>query len=85
MLGRATISDYSQVGKWCIIGEMALVRNGQQIPPGKIAVGVPARVVGDVSEEQRRFWTHGKDLYIELAGRYPDGLKEIDLAEALEE
>ncbi|MFC2173425.1 gamma carbonic anhydrase family protein [Acidobacteriota bacterium] len=80
---RATISDYSRLGEWCIIGEATLVKNGQQIPPGKIAVGVPARIIGDVSEEQRRFWNHGKDLYIDLARRYPKGLKEIDLSQAL--
>jgi carbonic anhydrase/acetyltransferase-like protein (isoleucine patch superfamily) len=67
---RATISDYSVVGEWAIIGEMGLVKNSQQVPDGRVAVGVPVRVLGAVSEEQRKFWSYGKKLYVEMAHRY---------------
>ncbi len=79
---RATVSDYAKVGAWAILGEMTLVRNSQQIPAGKVAVGVPARVVGDVNDKHRAMWTYGKELYQDLARRYPDGLHEISAAEA---
>jgi carbonic anhydrase/acetyltransferase-like protein (isoleucine patch superfamily) len=74
---RATVSDYAHVGRWAIVGEAALIRSGQEIPPEVIAVGVPARVVGAVREEQRALWTHGKALYQDLARRYPEGLREV--------
>ncbi len=74
---RATIADWSVVGEGAIIGEAALVKNRQEIPAGKIAVGVPARVVGPVNEEQRALWIRGKDLYIGLCERYKKGFTEI--------
>jgi len=74
---RATISDYSNVGEWAIIGEAGLVKNGQQIPAEKIAVGVPVKVVGDVQEKHKLMWSRGKQLYKDLARRYPAGLKLI--------
>ena len=67
---RATVSDYSTVGAWAIVGEMSLVKNGQEIPPEKIVVGVPAAVKGDVGDKHKAIWGYGKRLYMEMAGRY---------------
>jgi len=67
---RATISDYSVVGEWAIIGEMGLVKNNQHVPDGRVAVGVPVKVLGEVTEEQKKFWSYGKKLYVEMARRY---------------
>lgn len=74
---RAVISDFSVVGAGAIVGEMGLVKQRQEIPPRKIAVGVPVRVVGDVSEKNHDMTVWAKDLYVDLARRYPSGLKEI--------
>ena len=74
---RATISDFSVVGAGAIVGEMGLVKQHQKIPPGTIAVGVPVRVVGKVSEKNRDMTVWAKELYVDLARRYPSGLKEI--------
>jgi carbonic anhydrase/acetyltransferase-like protein (isoleucine patch superfamily) len=80
---RATISDYSVVGEWAIIGEMGLVKNSQHVSEGQVAVGVPVRVVSEVSEQQKEFWSYGKKLYIEMAHRYntPGAFLRIDLPE----
>ena len=54
----------------------AVVRG--EVPDGKIAVGVPARLLGDVTAEQKAEWQYYKDKYAELAAtRYPAGLKRI--------
>jgi len=74
---RSVISDFSKVGTWAIIGEMGLVKNGQTVPPAKVAVGVPVKIIGDISEEQKRFWAEGKKLYQNLSLRYPEWSKEI--------
>lgn len=74
----AVVSDWAVVGEWAVIGEGAVVRNHQEIPPGHIAVGVPARVMGQVTPEYKEQWTHFKDTYTVLAKRYPKGLQEID-------
>ncbi len=74
----AIISDFAEVGEWAAIGEGAVVKNRQNIPDESIAVGVPAKVIGKVSEEYKRQWTEFKRVYEELAERrYPDGLKRI--------
>jgi carbonic anhydrase/acetyltransferase-like protein (isoleucine patch superfamily) len=67
---RSTISDFSVVGEWAIIGEMSLVKRNQEIPDSSVAVGCPAKVISDVTAEQKEFWSYGKELYIEMAERY---------------
>ena len=72
----AILTDFSVVGDWAIVGEGAVVRG--EVPDGKIAVGVPARILGDVTAEQKAEWQYYKDKYAELAAaRYPAGLKRI--------
>lgn len=74
----AIISDYSEIGEWCAIGEGCVVKNKQIIPEKKIAVGVPAKIIGEVTKEYISQWTKFKKIYIELASkRYPQKLKKI--------
>ncbi len=72
----AILTDFSVVGEWSIIGEGAVVRG--EVPDGMIAVGIPVRVIGQVTEKHKEEWRYYKDKYVELAGvRYPRGLKRI--------
>ncbi len=73
---RAVVSDWAVVGVWSVVAEGAVVRQSQEVPAGKIAVGVPARLLEkDVSDEYREQWTRFKEIYVDLARRYPPGLK----------
>lgn len=75
---RAVVSDYSEVGEGAIVGEMGLVRNGQKIPPRKVAVGTPVKVIGDVGEKHELMAKRAKKIYVELAARYlAGGMVEI--------
>jgi len=84
---RATISDFSVVGEWTIIGEMGLVKNRQEIPDGVVAVGVPVEVIGDITREQKEFWSHGKNLYVQMAHRYttPGAFQQIEADDTKDE
>lgn len=73
----AVVSDYATVGVWSIIGEGGVVTSGQSIPDGKVAVGVPAKVIRDVEEADKQVWSKYKEAYADLALRYPKGLKRI--------
>jgi carbonic anhydrase/acetyltransferase-like protein (isoleucine patch superfamily) len=73
----AVVSDWAVVGVWSVVAEGAVVRQRQEIPDGKICVGVPAKVIGDVQEEYKKQWEYFKREYIDLAKRYPGSLKKI--------
>lgn len=66
-----------EIGEWCIVGEGSVVPNGQRIPPGKTVMGVPAEIVGEVQQKHKDFWVYGKQLYVDLAKRYPQELEQI--------
>ncbi len=71
------ISDFSNVGVWAAVGEGCVVRSKQVVEDGNIVVGIPAKVIGSVSEDYKEQWTGFKKLYVELAKRYIVGLKKI--------
>lgn len=68
------VSDWAVVGRWSVVGEGAVVRQRQEIPAGRIAVGVPARILEkSVDDAYRAEWTRFKEIYVDLAARYPNG------------
>lgn len=78
MLGMgAIIMDYAEIGDGCIVGAGSVVLPGRKIPPGKTVVGVPGKVVGDVSEQARADYQTGMGHYQSFPGRYARGLKRI--------
>ncbi len=72
----STVTDFAKVGKWAVIAEHALVKTRQTIEPEKIAGGVPAKVIKDVSEDYKALWADYKYNYTSFCKRYKDGLKE---------
>ncbi len=74
----AIVSDFARVGRWAAIGEGAVVKNRQEIPDESIAVGVPAKIIGKVSEDYKKQWTEFKKIYEYLAEkRYPSSLRKL--------
>jgi len=73
----AIISDWALIGEWTVIGEGAVVKQNQKIPDGKICVGVPAKIIGEVKEDYKKEYEYFKDTYVDLAIRYSKNLKEI--------
>src|SRR6185295_224894 len=60
----------ARIGTGSLVGAGALVREGQVIPPGSLAVGAPARVVGPVSDSHRGSIRNGWSHYATLAALY---------------
>jgi carbonic anhydrase/acetyltransferase-like protein (isoleucine patch superfamily) len=73
----AIVSDYAVVGVWSVVGEGCVVKNNQVIEDQKIVVGVPAKVVGEVSNEYKKLWTNYKNIYVKLAKKYPKKLETV--------
>jgi carbonic anhydrase/acetyltransferase-like protein (isoleucine patch superfamily) len=60
----AIILTGAKIGARGIIGAGAVVREGQEIPPESLAVGIPARVKRDVTAEELERMRLGKDDYV---------------------
>ena len=70
---RATILNKANIGKNCVIGACALVTEGMQIPDNSLVVGVPAKVVKQISEQQVQMLKLGALHYVEMAQRHEKG------------
>ena len=70
----AVVMDNATVGSCAIIGALTFVPEGMQIPDRKIAVGNPARVIKDVTDEMLAWKTQGTRLYQGLPKRLHEAL-----------
>ncbi len=73
----AVLSIGATIGEWAIVGECSLVTIKGVIPPKRIAVGTPAKLIGDVTAEHQKMWELGKQIYVDLCQRYREGLKKL--------
>ena len=74
----AVIMDNVKVGKESIIGALAFVPEGMEIPNRKVVVGNPAKIVKDVTDEMAAWKTKGTGLYQQLPKELHDTLKECE-------
>jgi carbonic anhydrase/acetyltransferase-like protein (isoleucine patch superfamily) len=75
----AIVSDWAEIGEWAVVAEGAVVKNKQKIPTRAIAVGIPAKIVTDITEEYQKQWMKYKQIYSDLAReRLPSSLKKAD-------
>ena len=62
----AIVMNGADVGEGAVIGAGAVVTEGKAVPPRTLAMGVPARVVRELAEEEvDRLCTQAADLYVE--------------------
>ena len=74
----AVVSDYAVVGEEATVGEGAVVKNKQEIPARAIAVGIPAKVIGQVTDGYLAQWRGFKGIYASLAEkRCRSGLRKV--------
>lgn len=66
----ATILNGAVVGEHCIVGAGAVVMQDQEIPPGSIVLGIPARVKKPVDEATRIMIRRNWEVYCEFAREY---------------
>ena len=71
----AIILTGAKIGARGVVGAGAVVREGQEIPPESLAVGLPARIRRDVTTEELERMRLGKDDYV-LRGQLMREAKE---------
>ncbi len=64
----AVVMDNATVGAGCIVGALCFVPADMQIPPRKVVVGNPAKIVKDVSDAMLAWKSEGTGLYQRLPG-----------------
>lgn len=74
----AVVMDNAEVGAECIVGALCFVPAEMTIPPRKVVVGNPAKVVKEVSDEMLAWKTDGTRLYQQLPGELRAGLAECE-------
>jgi phenylacetic acid degradation protein len=74
----AVIMDRAVVGAGSIIGALTFVPADMVIPERKVAVGNPARIVKDVSDEMLAWKSEGTRLYQGLPARCHDALRAVE-------
>ncbi len=68
----ATVLDGARVGTKALIAAGSVVREHQEIPPGVLAAGVPAKIKGPVSETARQQILNASADYQKMANNYKD-------------
>ncbi len=63
--------------KGSAIGAGSIVPQGMHIPAGKLAIGNPAKIIKDISEDLKAWATLGVEQYKELTRLYLQTMKEI--------
>lgn len=66
----ATILNNAVIGENSIIGAGALIPEGKEIPAGSLVVGVPGKVIRELSEENRENLIAHAEEYVKLAEEY---------------
>jgi carbonic anhydrase/acetyltransferase-like protein (isoleucine patch superfamily) len=74
----AVLMDDVVVGAESIIGALAFVPQGMQIPPRSVVVGNPAKIVKAVSDEQIAWKTEGTGWYQRLPQECEKSLKACE-------
>ncbi|MEI8216336.1 MAG: gamma carbonic anhydrase family protein [Eubacteriales bacterium] len=71
---KSVILDHAEIGENSIIGAMSFVGNGKKIPSGVMAVGVPAKVIRELTQMEieslkgyaERNYKNAKDNYLNI-------------------
>ncbi|EHQ34661.1 gamma carbonic anhydrase family protein [Methanoplanus limicola] len=66
----AIILNGAEIGEDTIIGAGAVVTENKVIPPGSLVMGVPGKVIKELTEEQKISIERNAEIYRGLAERY---------------
>jgi carbonic anhydrase/acetyltransferase-like protein (isoleucine patch superfamily) len=70
----AVVLDRARIGKRCLIAAGALIAPGKVIPDGSVVMGVPGKVVREITDDDLAMIRHTCEHYCANARRYRDML-----------
>ena len=74
----AVIMDSTEIGESSIVAALAFVKSNQKIPPRSLVVGVPAKVLRQLTDEEIAWKRAGTAVYQELAERSLRTMREAE-------
>ncbi len=77
LIGMGAIVMEAQIGEGCIIGAGALIPAGKEIPRGSLVMGVPAKIVRQLSEEEIKNLEKHALEYVKLAEAFQKTCRDI--------
>jgi carbonic anhydrase/acetyltransferase-like protein (isoleucine patch superfamily) len=77
----ATVLDGATVGRRALVAAGCTVPPGMTIPDGVLAVGVPARIAGEITGGARRWVETNPETYRELARRHAASIRLVPAAD----
>jgi len=66
----ATVLNGARIGAGSVVGAGAVVPEGREFPPRSLIVGIPAKRIGEVSDEQLADIQRGSRGYVERAAAH---------------
>jgi carbonic anhydrase/acetyltransferase-like protein (isoleucine patch superfamily) len=63
----ATVLDGAEIGEQSLIGAKALVTQGTKIPPGSLVLGAPAKIVKQLTADERKQLKYWATKYVDNA------------------
>jgi phenylacetic acid degradation protein len=80
----AVVMDGAVIGESSIVAAMSFVKSGMQVPPRSMVMGMPAKIVRSLSDEEIAWKRKGTAEYQQLAVRCLQGMQEVDALTAVE-
>jgi carbonic anhydrase/acetyltransferase-like protein (isoleucine patch superfamily) len=74
----AVVLTGAKVGADCVIGAGSVVTEKTVIPDNSLVLGVPGKVVKEVSEGMKEAFMIGAEMYVELGRRHKETTKEAN-------
>ncbi|MFX0014776.1 MAG: gamma carbonic anhydrase family protein [Promethearchaeota archaeon] len=74
----AVIMNWVKIGDDCVIGSGCVVPQKRVIKPNSLVLGIPGKVVGEISEDQKKYSQDATKLYQTLPKRYHNSLKPLE-------
>ena len=68
----ATVLNGAHIGKNSIVGAGAVVSEGKEFPENSLILGVPAKLIKEVSPEQVEMIQNNADNYVKLSKQYKE-------------
>jgi phenylacetic acid degradation protein len=73
----AVIMDGAEIGESSIVAALAFVKSDQKIPPRSLVLGIPAKVIRELTDEEIAWKTGGTAVYQQLAERSMRTMREV--------